>query len=88
MRELRNTVARLLVFPHLGEEAIDRWLVARRRRQRRAGALVKLPLREAREAVVRAVRAQYLAAKLREHGGNVSRAAGPWASRASSCTAC
>jgi len=76
VRELRNTVARLLIFPHLGEEAIDRLAAPRGGGDSGGlGALVKLPLREAREAVVEQFERSYVAAKLREHSGNVSRAA-------------
>jgi two-component system, NtrC family, response regulator GlrR len=76
VRELRNTVARLLIFPHLGEEAIDRLAAPRGGGEGGGlGALVKLPLREAREAVVEQFERSYVAAKLREHSGNVSRAA-------------
>ena len=37
--------------------------------------LVRMPLREAREAVVEQFERAYLGAKLKEHAGNVSRAA-------------
>jgi DNA-binding NtrC family response regulator len=37
--------------------------------------LTRLPLREARDVVVEHFERSYIAAKIREHGGNVSRAA-------------
>jgi DNA-binding NtrC family response regulator len=39
------------------------------------GALLRLPLREAREMVLEQFERRYVAIKLREHGGNISRAA-------------
>jgi transcriptional regulator with PAS, ATPase and Fis domain len=74
VRELRNTVARLVLFPHLGEQAIAK---ASPRRKEAAGVeqFASLPLREAREMVVEQFERSYLAMKLREHKGNVSRAA-------------
>jgi transcriptional regulator with PAS, ATPase and Fis domain len=75
VRELRNTVARLILFPHMGEEAIDQLAAARTGGSEGLGAVLKLPLREAREAVVEQFERSYLSAKLREHAGNVSRAA-------------
>jgi transcriptional regulator with PAS, ATPase and Fis domain len=74
VRELRNTVARLVLFPHLGEQAIGK---ASPRRKEEAGVeqFASLPLREAREMVVEQFERSYLAMKLREHKGNVSRAA-------------
>ncbi|MFT3769128.1 MAG: helix-turn-helix domain-containing protein [Minicystis sp.] len=68
VRELRNTVARLLIFPHLGAEALDRGAARR-------GLPTHLPLREAREQIVEAFEQEYITAKLREHDGNVARAA-------------
>jgi transcriptional regulator with PAS, ATPase and Fis domain len=76
VRELRNTVARLMLFPHLGKDAI-----APPSSARGAGgedglaSVLRLTLREAREVVVEQFEKGYLAAKLREHAGNVSRAA-------------
>jgi two-component system response regulator GlrR len=72
VRELRNTVARLTLFPDLGEEAIVRG--AARPGEPGLGDLTKLPLREARDAVVEQFERAYIAAKLREHAGNVTRA--------------
>jgi transcriptional regulator with PAS, ATPase and Fis domain len=69
VRELRNTVARLLLFPHLGSGVFDDVAPG-------AGGLpFRLPLREAREQVMQEFEHVYVTAKLREHGGNVSRAA-------------
>lgn len=76
-RELRNTVARLVLFPHLGSEIFDG-----PEGSTRSGAslgsldeLTKLPLREAREQVVERFEREYLAAKLAEFDGSVQRAA-------------
>jgi transcriptional regulator with PAS, ATPase and Fis domain len=69
VRELRNTVSRLLVFPHLGREAFDAAVSP-------PGRLpLHLNLREAREHAIAEFEEAYLSAKLREHAGNVSRAA-------------
>ncbi len=73
VRELRNTVARLTLFPDQGDEAIVR--SAPRAGEAGLGELGRLPLREAREMVIEQFERTYLAAKLREHGGNVARAA-------------
>jgi transcriptional regulator with PAS, ATPase and Fis domain len=69
VRELRNTVTRLLLFPHMGREAFD--AVARDR----GGLPLHLPLRQARERIVEEFEQAYLAAKLGEHKGNISRTA-------------
>ena len=69
VRELRNTVARLLLFPHLGRQALDSIPRVPERLP------VHLPLRQAREHVVEQFEQAYVAAKLREHHGNVSVAA-------------
>jgi transcriptional regulator with PAS, ATPase and Fis domain len=70
VRELRNTVARILLFPHLGREAFDSVVPTAK------GELpLHLPLREAREQIVEAFEQKYVTEKLREHKGNVSRAA-------------
>jgi DNA-binding NtrC family response regulator len=74
VRELRNTVARLTLFPDLGEQAISR-AASSRPAEGGVGELARLPLREARELVVERFERAYLAVKLREHAGNVSRAA-------------
>jgi DNA-binding NtrC family response regulator len=41
----------------------------------RRGALLQMQLHDAREAVIEQFERRYVAAKLREHGGNVSRTA-------------
>jgi two-component system, NtrC family, response regulator GlrR len=69
IRELRNTIARLVVFPHLGREALD--AIGAKPDQ----LPLHLSLREAREQVILEFEQAYLVAKLREHSGNVSRAA-------------
>ncbi|MFT3765682.1 MAG: sigma 54-interacting transcriptional regulator [Minicystis sp.] len=76
VRELRNTVARLTIFPDLGQQAITP--AAPRPATGALGAigdLVRLPLREARDVVVEQFERAYLVAKIAEQGGNVSRAA-------------
>jgi transcriptional regulator with PAS, ATPase and Fis domain len=84
VRELRNTVARLTLFPDLGEQAISPAVATPHAPGAPApasaaseplGDLARLGLREARDVVVEQFERAYLAAKLREHGGNVSRAA-------------
>jgi len=88
VRELRNTVARLVLF---GGRAPDDDLVigappapqvlgppdasGPRPSAPALAEVLSLPLREARDAVVEHFERAYLAAKLNEHGGNVSRAA-------------
>jgi transcriptional regulator with PAS, ATPase and Fis domain len=75
VRELRNTVARLVLFPHLGKEAISPVAGGGGETGNDLGKLTGLPLREAREMVVEQFERTYILSKLREHGGNVSRAA-------------
>ncbi len=76
VRELRNTVARLLLFP----TSVPQGATAAARptpfdAPSQASALLGLPLREAREVMVEQFERSYIAAKLGEHAGNVSRAA-------------
>ena len=110
MRELRNLVARLTLFPEL----VEKWprapiaapiappsapipsdpMLSRQRRPRRLchhrqrrprhrpplqrhrlAALMELPLAQAREMVVDELERAYLAHKLKQHGGNISRVA-------------
>jgi DNA-binding NtrC family response regulator len=69
VRELRNTLARIVVFRD-APGALEA--------PSREGArdlLLRLPLREARQQVVERFEQTYLAAQLRAHSGNVSRAA-------------
>jgi DNA-binding NtrC family response regulator len=68
VRELRNTVSRLMLFPEALEEAIVRGAAP-------TGVVSGLPWREAREAAIAEFEQRYLAARLKEHKGNVSRAA-------------
>jgi transcriptional regulator with PAS, ATPase and Fis domain len=68
VRELRNTIARLLLFPDLGQEALG----PSRGDEGPLGRLGKLPLREARDALVADFEARYLALKLAEAKGSVS----------------
>jgi DNA-binding NtrC family response regulator len=83
VRELRNTVARLMLFPDLGCEALGLAESANAAAPSAPaatpgadlGGLLQLPLLEARDAVIDRFERSYLAVKLREHGGNVSRTA-------------
>jgi DNA-binding NtrC family response regulator len=74
VRELKNTLARVVRHPHLAHTglALSSPVLAD---PSAASALFALPLREARQEVVDRFEAQYLAAKLEEHQGNVSKAA-------------
>ena len=73
VRELRNTVARLVLFPHLGKDAIAP--AGGVEAEGGIAPLLHLPLSEARAMVVEQFERDYIVAKLREHGGNVTRAA-------------
>ncbi len=90
VRELRNLVARLVLFPDLGLDlpgvtAGDRGAAvpgqappppaAPGGEGDRLGPLTTLPLPVAREMVMERFERGYLAAKLEQHGGNISRAA-------------
>ncbi|MEZ4302149.1 MAG: sigma 54-interacting transcriptional regulator [Polyangiaceae bacterium] len=91
VRELRNTVARMLLFPELVEDLITRAAPGASERPptaaskakeglldveiARLGRLLELTLPDAREAVLDQLDRSYVAIKLRQHGGNVSRAA-------------
>ena len=73
VRELRNTVSRLVLFP-----STDPMVQERSQAPGPSGlapSLVAMPLREARDMVVERFERSYIAAKLAEHMGNVSRAA-------------
>jgi transcriptional regulator with PAS, ATPase and Fis domain len=72
VRELRNTLARLILFPYLGEQAFTR---PAERADDAALRIAALPMREARGLVLEQFERSYVAAKLREHAGNVTRAA-------------
>jgi len=77
VRELRNMVARLLLFPTsvpAGAPPSSARPTALEGSAQSA-AVLALPLREAREVMVEQFERAYIAAKLNEHGGNVSRAA-------------
>ena len=91
VRELRNTVARVLLFPELVSEilgppapplgpaaappAAASQNTASRDSAARLDHLLTLSLPEAREAVLEELERAYVTVKLRQHGGNVSRAA-------------
>ncbi len=77
IRELRNAIARLNLFPESPERAIG----TQKSASSDAAASIAtdsfmgLTLREARERVVEQFEGEYLRAQLKEHGGNVTRAA-------------
>ncbi|WP_394842969.1 sigma 54-interacting transcriptional regulator [Pendulispora brunnea] len=81
VRELRNVLTRLALFPRLGLDALE----PIRKRTLDPGAhdndaegwsqLFDLPLREAREHLVERFESSYLEAKLKDHAGNVGRTA-------------
>lgn len=71
VRELRNTITRLLLFP----EGVALEQGPRGPGTSPLSAVNHLPLREAREIVVERFEQQYLAERLAQCGGNVSRAA-------------
>ncbi|CAN5475712.1 hypothetical protein BH09MYX1_BH09MYX1_26330 [soil metagenome] len=73
VRELRNAVARLVVFPDLDAPLELRGVEGEARRD--WDSVLALPWRDARELLVDRCEASYLAAKLRENGGNVVRTA-------------
>jgi two-component system, NtrC family, response regulator GlrR len=69
VRELRNALARIVVFRDAGPE------LSVAPRGGGGDALLRLPLREARQQVVERFEQGYIAAQLEAHGGNVTRAA-------------
>ncbi len=73
VRELKNAVARLVVLPHI-ETLVDFQGVEGEVR-RGFDAILNLSWRDARERIGDRFEASYLAAKLREHDGNVAKAA-------------
>jgi two-component system, NtrC family, response regulator GlrR len=74
VRELKNTVIRLVMFPELLREAFDPRLPEAAPSPRFEEAL-ELPLREARDQVVADFEKTYIRGKLAQHDGNVSQAA-------------
>jgi len=78
VRELRNAVARLAVFPDLVHDVLDAAGPGAKgsadSKTPPFGALLALPLREAREQIVAQFEEAYVGAKLAEAGGNVARA--------------
>lgn len=77
VRELRNVLARLTVFPELGADAFDQ--LERTPGSPASGddwtSYFALSLRDARDNIVERFESAYVTAKLREHGGNVSKTA-------------
>jgi DNA-binding NtrC family response regulator len=84
VRELRNVVARLVLFPEIGVDlpaspptASDppAEAPAVNRDAERLAPLLQLPLPAARDLVMEQFERSYVAAKLAQHDGNISRAA-------------
>jgi transcriptional regulator with PAS, ATPase and Fis domain len=80
VRELRNVVARLVLFPELlpelfGPPELPAGAPAEDPQAERLTRLLALSLPEARELVLEELEKSYVSAKLRQHGGNISRAA-------------
>jgi DNA-binding NtrC family response regulator len=75
VRELRNVLARMIVFQDADQARFDDPAPGRGGGATAHDALLRLPLREARQQVVERFEQAYLAAQLDAHGGNVSRAA-------------
>jgi transcriptional regulator with PAS, ATPase and Fis domain len=73
VRELKNTLSRLVVFQDAGQTLLD--FPVDKEGKTKEGALLSLPLREARQQVIEKFEQVYLQAQLRAHGGNVTRAA-------------
>jgi DNA-binding NtrC family response regulator len=73
IRELKNAVLRLLLFPESGPSGFREGHAVESQSQ--SAVSTHLPLREAREQVIDAFERAYILAKLTECGGNVSRAA-------------
>ncbi len=71
VRELRNALARMIVFRDVTNAESD----ATTLRGAPEGSVLMLPLRDARQQVIEQFEQRYVAAQLRAHGGNVTRAA-------------
>src|SRR5690606_16656702 len=77
VRELHNVLARLVVFPDLGVDALESMHaqsggdLSMPNRER----LFDLPLSEARDQIIGSFESSYIQSKLRAHGGNVTHAA-------------
>ncbi len=69
VRELRNALARMIVFQDAGQTTLDA------PGGEGPDALLRLPLREARQQVIERFEQAYIEAQLKAHGGNVTRAA-------------
>jgi two-component system response regulator GlrR len=69
VRELRNALARMIVFQEAGQTTLDA------PGGEGPDALLRLPLREARQQVIERFEQAYIEAQLKAHGGNVTRAA-------------
>jgi len=87
VRELRNVIARLLLFPDRIEEMLGPLTTSptsaalrieqepRAEKEVRQSALLELPVLQARKMVVELFERSYVTLKLKEHKGNISRAA-------------
>jgi two-component system response regulator GlrR len=81
VRELKNTLARMVVFQEGGQGVLDTPTASAGRGPAAAGAgrfdepMLRLPLREARQQIIERFEQAYVAGQLKAHGGNVTRAA-------------
>jgi two-component system, NtrC family, response regulator GlrR len=75
VRELRNTLSRLAIFRDMSQTLFDSSGQAREGAPPTEDPLLRLPLRDARQQVIEKFEQTYLAAQLKAHGGNVTRAA-------------
>jgi transcriptional regulator with PAS, ATPase and Fis domain len=81
VRELKNTLARLVVFQDAGQGVLDfpgrveNGQTGQSGQSRGEDPLLLLPLREARQQIIERFEQAYVAAQLKAHGGNVTRAA-------------
>jgi two-component system response regulator GlrR len=75
VRELRNTLSRLVVFQDIGQTLVEEGTVDQVHGGADNRALLRLPLREARQQIIEKFEHGYVLAQLKAHGGNVTRAA-------------
>jgi transcriptional regulator with PAS, ATPase and Fis domain len=75
VRELRNTVTRLVSFPGSPEEAFLPSIDEDAAENGPYSALLRFPLRQAREMALEEFEKSYVVAMLRQHDGSVTRAA-------------
>jgi DNA-binding NtrC family response regulator len=75
VRELRDTVERLALFPNVGREAFAALLTQGPAGRGALNTLFQMTLRPARNVIVEQFEKTYIEAKLKESGGNISKAA-------------